>query len=295
MPDEPQKFIDYLSIEPALAACVTETTQGQRHIKPLHMHFSMRLVLEGGFLPQEITPHPPFAYEIRSGRHYLTLDESVGTLTERTVIGGVRSKQIDVVVTKPSIGPVVAISFKGTQKAFRNLTNRMEEALGDCTNIHLAYPSLVYGFYHVILANRPDQIGKHRLVGNKNDVSVSSSDVIEPQVQRYLLAIQALSGRKTQWEDPSSYEAVALHFVESSDDRVSRTFESIPVDSPLHRDLFFGKLLEAYDVRYPYMAERVREAKRVQWEQESPIVESLQDRLDHPFEDFLGYTLRFAS
>lgn len=140
MAEGTQSFINYLSIEPALAACVTESTQGQRHIKPLHMHFSMKLVLEGGFLPDEITPHPPFAYGRKGGKHFLTLDESAESRTERTVIGGVRSKQIDVVVTKPSIGPVIAISFKGTQKAFRNLTNRMEEAVGDCTNIHLALP-----------------------------------------------------------------------------------------------------------------------------------------------------------
>ena len=254
----------------------------------------MRLVLEGGFLPDEITPHPPFEYELKGGKHYLTLDESVGSRSERTVIGGVRSKQIDVVVTKPSIGPVLAVSFKGTQKAFRNLTNRMEEAVGDCTNIHLAYPSLVYGFYHIILANRPSQIGKHRLVGDQNDVSVSNTGDIEPQVQRYLLAIQALSGRKTQWEDPSSYEAVALHFVESSADRISETFGAIPDDSLLHRDLFFGKLLETYDVRYPYMAERVSEAKRVRWERESPLAETLESEFGDSIEEILGYAPRFS-
>lgn len=35
-------------------------TQSQQHIKPLHYYVACRLVLEGGFLPEEITPRPPF-------------------------------------------------------------------------------------------------------------------------------------------------------------------------------------------------------------------------------------------
>src|SRR5579863_1344341 len=31
--------------------------------------------------------------------------------------------------------------------------NRMEEAAGDCTNIHLAYQGLVYAFWHIFRAN----------------------------------------------------------------------------------------------------------------------------------------------
>ncbi len=66
------------------------------------------------------------------------------------MLGGLKT---DVVVSKPGIGPCVAVSIKGTLSAFRNLTNRMEEAVGDCTNLHISYPNLVYGFLHVIRAN----------------------------------------------------------------------------------------------------------------------------------------------
>lgn len=65
---------------------------------------------------------------------------------ELTVLGGLKTKDVDVVVTKPAIGPCIAVSIKGTLNAFRNLTNRMEEAVGDCTNLHISYPNLVYGF-----------------------------------------------------------------------------------------------------------------------------------------------------
>ena len=39
--------------------------------------------------------------------------------------------------------------------AFRNLTNRMEETIGECTNLHITYPALVFGYLFLIRANRP--------------------------------------------------------------------------------------------------------------------------------------------
>ena len=38
--------------------------------------------------------------------------------------------------------------------AFRNLTNRMEETIGECTNLHITYPALVFGYLFIIRANR---------------------------------------------------------------------------------------------------------------------------------------------
>ena len=34
-------------------------TQNQQHIKPLHDYVTSRLVLEGGFHPDQLVPHPP--------------------------------------------------------------------------------------------------------------------------------------------------------------------------------------------------------------------------------------------
>ena len=34
-------------------------TQSQQHIKPLHEYVTARLVLEGGFAPDELRPRPP--------------------------------------------------------------------------------------------------------------------------------------------------------------------------------------------------------------------------------------------
>ena len=101
-------------------------TQSASHIKPLHWYVACRLVIEGGFDPVDITPRPPFRVERKSGRvpilHY---DPSVAGGGERTVLGGLKTKNVDVVVTREGIGPVLAVSCKGVTGAFRNLTNRM--------------------------------------------------------------------------------------------------------------------------------------------------------------------------
>jgi len=282
-------FLQYLNLQDAMKACVEGTTQSQAHIKPLHRHFAMRLVIEGGFFPDEITPCPPFTHERRKKENLLLWNEAIGSKSERTVIGGVKTKQIDIVVTKPSLGPVMALSFKATQNAFRNLTNRMEEAIGDCTNIHLRYPSLVYGFYHAIVTNRSTQIGLHRFVRSKNDLSVGNDGLIVSQVLRYIRAIEALSDRSSQWADPSGYEAIAVHMVESDPSIVGQSFAwTAEAQSRLNREQFLEKLLRIYDFRYPFMAGSMPETRRVEWSPRSPLFEHIVEKTKTPLEEALG-------
>jgi hypothetical protein len=133
-----------------------QKTQSAGHIKPLHWYVACRLVLEGGFHPDHIKPHPPF--KIGSTKRYglpvLQFDQLEATGGEAVVLGGLKTKNVDVVVARPGIGPVLAVSCKGTTGAFRNLTNRMEELIGDCTNLHISYPTLVLGYIHLLRANR---------------------------------------------------------------------------------------------------------------------------------------------
>src|SRR6266851_3230510 len=135
-------------------------TQSARHIKPLHWYIACRLVLEGGFDPEEITPRPPFAVTRRRGRKagfVLSYAPHLAGTGEQVVLGGLKTKNVDVVVSKHHIGPVMAVSCKGMTKAFRNLTNRMEETIGECTNIHITYPAMVLGYFAVLRANRTAQ------------------------------------------------------------------------------------------------------------------------------------------
>src|SRR5688500_12585908 len=148
---EPIPPVQLIGLREALRVYVQAAeTQSTRHIRPLHWYIANRLVIEGGFLPDDIVPRPPFQVAVqragRRQRYLLIHDPSLGGTGEHTILGGVKTKQVDVTVSKPGIGPCIAVSLKGTVGAFRNLTNRMEEAIGDCTNLHIAYPNLVYGF-----------------------------------------------------------------------------------------------------------------------------------------------------
>ncbi len=101
---------EWVSLRSALARFVTfrGSTQSQRHIKPLHWYVACRLVVEGGFDPDDIVPRPPFRVERKGGRSVLVHDPSRGGSGERTVYGGLKTKNVDVVVTKEGIGSVLA-------------------------------------------------------------------------------------------------------------------------------------------------------------------------------------------
>lgn len=137
-------------------------TQSQQHIKPLHWYVACRLVLEGGFHPDELTPRPPFSVTDRRGRHFLHYSPETATGSEATLLGGLKTKNVDIVIDKPGVGPVLAVSCKGMTGAFRNLTNRMEETIGECTNLHIRYPALVFGYLFVIRANRVSDLAGAR-------------------------------------------------------------------------------------------------------------------------------------
>jgi hypothetical protein len=94
-------------------AIAVHGTASQEHIKPLHWYIACRLCLEGGFNPDEITPRPPFRIARASSgaaRQVIEYAPELGGSGEQTILGGLRTKKVDVVITKPGIGPVIAIS-----------------------------------------------------------------------------------------------------------------------------------------------------------------------------------------
>ena len=197
--------IDFLRISEALRVFASATVhQSQAHIKPTHRHASTRLVIEGGFLPDEITPHPPIRAVHGSSGWSLEYAPEEETAGELTVFGGMKTKQIDVVVAKTGIGPVVAVSVKGTFRAYRNLVNRMEEAIGDSTNVHVMYPGLVYGFLSLLRANRETD------GYSANDLRIAADNSVSPQIKRYYAALCEMTGRRFIRDDYTRYEAVAL-------------------------------------------------------------------------------------
>ena len=275
----------WITLEQALSAFVLrkEKTESQRHIRPLHWYVACRLVLEGGFLPEEITPRPPFDAKKRRGGWFLRYLADRGEPGERTVLGGLKTKVIDVTVAKPEIGPCVAVSIKGTLKSFRNLTNRMEEAIGDCANLHIAYPNLVYAFLHVLRANReglrqpaeaaflkPDKDGKIKTP----DVAIREDGSVAEGIKRYHDSLVGLAGRSGIRNDITRYESVALALIRPEPPSVMETWP--PVEGPLRFEEAFERVYREYDQRYvfaaPTLASRTR---RVAWRDDSPALQAL--------------------
>lgn len=270
-------------------------TQAQRHIKPLHWYVACRLVLEGGFLPDEIKPRPPFVSVRRGGNHLLRFEPENATGSEATVLGGLKTKNVDIVVDKPGIGPVLAVSCKGMTGAFRNLTNRMEETIGECTNIHIRYPALVFGYLFVIRANwypgaaDPAATGRQARAArqfNVDDVAIAEDEQPIEAIVRFHAALRELTGRDGLRADPSRYEAISLALVDMRAGRAGRVLPSFPhFDSPLRLDRFFKALYRHYDERNvisaPNLAARNR---RLEWSPDSPAFESdARPELDYEF------------
>jgi len=261
---------EWQTLNDALTAFVKNESghQGAGHIKPLHWYVASRLVLEGGFDPDDITPRPPFVVQRIGKRRVIEHDETRGEGDERTVLGGLKTKNIDVVVTKDGIGPVIAVSMKGTLKAFRNLTNRMEEAVGDCTNLHISYPALVYGFLHVLCANHEDdQIPT-------NDVVVLKTGHVAEPIRRYCELMSRLAGRNDIRDVTTKYEAVSICLVDPRDKSVGEIInERLSAVGLLDVDQFFSRLYDQYDQRFVYAAPLLAKVtRRHEWDSESPAI-----------------------
>jgi len=272
----------------ALKVFATATaTQGQEHIRPFHQYVATRLVVEGGFHPDEITPHPPLRASLKAGKVLLDYDPSVQTTSERTVFGGMKTKQIDVVVSKEGIGPVVAISVKGTLGAYRNLVNRMEEAIGDSTNLHVMYPGLVYGFLHLLRANR--EAGGY----NAKDMGIASDGTVCPMIQRYYAALCEMTGRRFVRNDYTRYESVGLAVIEKDPETAGAVNTDFPSsDSSLRIEPFFSRVYEVYDLRFPFRAESIPGALREEWSAESPLFRELSQGDPTQLHELLGYVPR---
>ncbi len=252
-------------------------TQSQRHIKPLHWYAACRLVVEGGFDPDEITPRPPFRVTRRGARRWLHHDPDLGGKGERTVFGGLKTKNVDVAVVKNGVGPVLAISCKGATGAFRNLTNRMEEAVGDCTNLHIAYPALVCGYLFVMRANReedaaPPRPGARAENRRANDIAIGADGGPVEAVVRFHAALRELADRRGIRDDVSRYEAVALALADTDAGAANAILPDFPPDdSPLRIERFFQSVYLRYDERFVYAAPDLKRVTgRVEWSPDSP-------------------------
>jgi hypothetical protein len=280
----------FLKVESALKKFVlASSTQDQSHIRPMHKYVSLRFAIEGGFLPEEISPRPPLKYHRRGNRYMLSFDFALETESERAIVGGVKGKNVDVVINKDGIGPVVATSVKGTGNAFRNLNNRMEEIIGDCANIHMMYPGLVYGFLHLIKATHaaPNIAA--------NDICLGPSGDVVPMISRWHSVLCELTGRRMLSDDGTRYEAIALILAEPLAPNAGTVFPSFPApDSPLLLTDFFRTLYSLYDLRFSYKLSNKISVRRVEWDESSPAFAAITKSSRQDLENALGYLPRLA-
>jgi hypothetical protein len=231
----------------------------------------------------------------------LHFDPTLATGSERTILGGLKTKNVDVVVTKDGIGPVLAISCKGMMGAFRNLTNRMEETIGECTNLHITYPAMVFGYMFVIRANRTvvalaeglesEDTPAHQLLAN--DIAVREGGEPVESIFRFHSALRELTGRRGIRDDVSGYEAVTLAMVDMTEGRAGYILSDFPPqDSPLRLEQFFQALYLRYEERYVFGAPDLKSVtRRLEWASRSPAFETaLLDEAPYPV---LDYEVRF--
>lgn len=224
--------------------CRNTVVQSGGHVKPIHNHVAHRLVLEGGFCPEWARPAPPLRSKQNTlVNHQLLHDASCANSSELEIVGGMRCKDVDVTIASPATGPVVGVSIKTTGNAFRNLTNRAEEAPGDAANLHMMYPGFVFGFLHFI---------KYAELGStaKADASVDQVGNPLPWIVRFHNMLVALLGRSYVYDPLMKFESVGLLIYKCENGRGCIHQAYPTTDSPLHYSRFYERLYEVYDIRY---------------------------------------------
>ena len=168
-------------------------------------------------------------------------------------------------VTVADIGPVLAVSLKGTHCGFEDVADGLEGVAGGCVNLHMAYPALVCGFWHVVSVNDLNGLD-HREGGEFN---------------RYRSALRRLSERRDLRDDPSRYEACGLTPVRSEGGPEHCVVDSRHADpgSVLDFNRMFRRLYSIYDRRFVCSAPELRgRTEREVWHVESPVLTEIASR-----------------
>lgn len=159
----------------------------------------------------------------------------------------------------------------------------MEETIGECTNLHITYPALVFGYLFVIRANEaPDAAAlANPPLGAlpvrpiaANDIAMTESRRPVESIVRFHSALGALTGRCGIREDASRYEAISLALIDTRDGAVGHPLPGFqPPDSPLRLENFFQTLYRRYDERYVYSAPDLKsKTRRLEWSPNSPAL-----------------------
>src|SRR4051812_46399339 len=118
----------------------------------------------------------------------------------------------------------------------------MEEAVVDCTNLHITFPAVVYGYLFVARANREEEKKVSNLRVSNDTAILKSGEVVEGMIRLHSALIE-LSGRRGIRDEVSRYEAASMALVEADKVDSELIFRDFPpTDSPLRIERFFETL-----------------------------------------------------
>lgn len=276
--DRPTLEIRFPTIPPA---------QPGQLVSSLRQYVANRLVIEGGFDPDWIWPRPPITVDRARDGLLLSHDPDAANADRLILPGGLKAAKPDVTVTIPTIGPVLALSLEGTESVavtpdrVPELTGGLERIAGACVNLHMSYPALVYGFWHVLGASRvrdlvpaavPELVGDP---GYHGDCARTRTGERAAELRRYHDALARLSERGDTRDDPSRYEACALTLVEhrAGLQQGSPNPDHSPSGSLLHYNRMFQRLYAIYDRRFVNSTLSLRlTTERKVWHRDSPLL-----------------------
>jgi len=150
------------------------------------------------------------------------------------------------------------------------------------------YPGLVYGFLHLLKANRE---GEAQLA--PNDIALTAAGEPVAAIRRYHDVLLGLAGQRLVRDDYTRYEAVGLAMVIPHGDTRNQLLAAFPEsDSPLHFGKFFETMYSVYDLSYAYTAASLARLRRHEWDENSPVMRSLASSKEISAQ--LGYSVRMA-
>ena len=265
----------------------SDPAQSSGHLGSLRSYVACRLVIEGGFDPDWIRPRPPITVDRDQDGSFLSLDPDAAKRGRRTLPGGLKDAEPDVTVVIPTIGPVLALSLEGTEsvavgrEGVPEITGGLERTAGACVNLHMIYPALVYGFWHVIGASQIQDLIPVAVPGpvgdpvDHGDHALRRNGELGAELQRYHDALARLSQREDIGAAPSRYEACALTLVERGTGPQQGVVcaDYPPPGSPLDYNRMFQRLYAIYDRRFVDSTRALRRTtERKVWNRESPLL-----------------------
>ncbi len=301
--DDRERFLDLIHqgptsrTTPEIRFPTVPPAQPGQLVNSLRRYVANRLVIEGGFDPDWIWPRPPITVDRDRDGLLLSHDPDAANADRLTLPGALKAAKPDVTVTVPTIGPVLALSLEGTESVavtrdrVPELTGGLERIAGACVNLHMIYPALVYGFWHVIGASRvqdlvpavvPEPVGD---LGDRGYRARTGTGEVAAELRRYHGALARLSERGDIRDDPSRYEACALTLVEhSAGYRQGIPYPDYPPpESLLDYNRMFRQLYAIYDRRFVESTLSLRPTtERRVWHRDSPLLVGAAVLVDAP-------------